>query len=163
MRSLWGSRLIDVSHLLIAMGRDPRVGAELFAQFGLPADRLEAELTRAPDRSASSVVASPPPRPRPPAASPAPASMPPAQMPPAQMPPAQMPPAQMTPVQQPSTQQPSTQLQRGQTAASPPLQGDGMDRPDELISEPTALESYCLLYTSPSPRDRTRSRMPSSA
>ena len=25
------------------------------------------------------------------------------------------------------------------------------------------LESYCLLYTSPSPRDRTRSRMPSSA
>ena len=50
VRSLWGSRLIDVSHLLIAMGRDPRVGAELFAQFGLPADRLEAELTRAPDR-----------------------------------------------------------------------------------------------------------------
>ena len=26
-----------------------------------------------------------------------------------------------------------------------------------------ALELYCLLYTSPSPRDRTRSRMPSSA
>ena len=25
------------------------------------------------------------------------------------------------------------------------------------------LFSYCLLYTSPSPRDRTRSRMPSSA
>ena len=25
------------------------------------------------------------------------------------------------------------------------------------------LVSYCLLYTSPSPRDRTRSRMPSSA
>ena len=25
------------------------------------------------------------------------------------------------------------------------------------------LETYCLLYTSPSPRDRTRSRMPSSA
>ena len=30
---------------------------------------------------------------------------------------------------------------------------------------PTGSESYqtCLLYTSPSPRDRTRSRMPSSA
>ena len=69
VRSLWGSRLIDVSHLLIAMGRRPSVGAELFAQFGLPADRLEAELTRAPDRSASSVVAPPPPRSRPPAAS----------------------------------------------------------------------------------------------
>ena len=26
-----------------------------------------------------------------------------------------------------------------------------------------ALDGYCLLYTSPSPRDRTRSRMPSSA
>ena len=26
-----------------------------------------------------------------------------------------------------------------------------------------ALANYCLLYTSPSPRDRTRSRMPSSA
>ena len=74
VRSLWGSRLIDVSHLLIAMGRDPRVGAELFAQFGLPADRLEAELTRAPDRSASSVVAPPPPRSRPPAAAAAPAA-----------------------------------------------------------------------------------------
>ena len=104
VRSLWGSRLIDVSHLLIAMGRDPRVGAELFAQFGLPADRLEAELTRAPDRSASSVVASSPPRSRPPSASPAPASMP---------------PAQMTPVQQPSAQQPSAQLPQGQKAASP--------------------------------------------
>ena len=47
---------------------------------------------------------------------------------------------------------------------------------DRLISEPTALASVremgskpfgmllvCLLYTSPSPRDRTRSRMPSSA
>ena len=30
----------------------------------------------------------------------------------------------------------------------------------ELIKE---MESACLLYTSPSPRDRTRSRMPSSA
>ena len=127
VRSLWGSRLIDVSHLLIAMGRDPRVGAELFAQFGLPADRLEAELTRAPDRSASSVVASPPPRSRPPSASPAPASMP---------------PAQMTPVQQPSAQQPSAQLPQGQKAASPLPPSDGMDRSDELISEPTALESY---------------------
>ena len=29
--------------------------------------------------------------------------------------------------------------------------------------EPTELVVTCLLYTSPSPRDRTRSRMPSSA
>ena len=31
------------------------------------------------------------------------------------------------------------------------------------ISEYEAWIEYCLLYTSPSPRDRTRSRMPSSA
>ena len=37
------------------------------------------------------------------------------------------------------------------------IQGD--DRPDNV-----AFKAYgCLLYTSPSPRDRTRSRMPSSA
>ena len=29
--------------------------------------------------------------------------------------------------------------------------------------EPVKVETSCLLYTSPSPRDRTRSRMPSSA
>mgnify|MGYP003322311792 CR=1 FL=1 len=36
------------------------------------------------------------------------------------------------------------------------------DRMNELISDLLDL-SACLLYTSPSPRDRTRSRMPSSA
>ena len=35
----------------------------------------------------------------------------------------------------------------------------GVSLPPELI----ALALSCLLYTSPSPRDRTRSRMPSSA
>ena len=37
---------------------------------------------------------------------------------------------------------------------------------DELTKKKTTLASqisYCLLYTSPSPRDRQRSRMPSSA
>ena len=34
----------------------------------------------------------------------------------------------------------------------------------QMKNEYTQLyQSYCLLYTSPSPRDRTRSRMPSSA
>ena len=32
-----------------------------------------------------------------------------------------------------------------------------------LQSGPTCVPTTCLLYTSPSPRDRTRSRMPSSA
>ena len=31
------------------------------------------------------------------------------------------------------------------------------------LSPKDVLSKYCLLYTSPSPRDRTRSRMPSSA
>ena len=34
---------------------------------------------------------------------------------------------------------------------------------DVLHAEPAHLTEACLLYTSPSPRDRTRSRMPSSA
>ena len=33
----------------------------------------------------------------------------------------------------------------------------------KLVTSVLALDAICLLYTSPSPRDRTRSRMPSSA
>ena len=40
------------------------------------------------------------------------------------------------------------------------LDGGGAD---QLIGRGDMLLSICLLYTSPSPRDRTRSRMPSSA
>ena len=40
--------------------------------------------------------------------------------------------------------------------------GDPVTRPmKDNVRE--ALFNFCLLYTSPSPRDRTRSRMPSSA
>ena len=35
--------------------------------------------------------------------------------------------------------------------------------PERFVSEIKKLSKLCLLYTSPSPRDRTRSRMPSSA
>ena len=35
--------------------------------------------------------------------------------------------------------------------------------PDSIDDFPVSISSICLLYTSPSPRDRTRSRMPSSA
>ena len=59
VRGLWGSRLIDVSHLLIAIGRDPRIGADLLSRFGLPADRLEAALRR-PNPSAAPSPPSPP-------------------------------------------------------------------------------------------------------
>ena len=45
---------------------------------------------------------------------------------------------------------------------------DQQQRIEELIDELYAVQKQagdriCLLYTSPSPRDRTRSRMPSSA
>ena len=33
----------------------------------------------------------------------------------------------------------------------------------KLLKDSKSISSACLLYTSPSPRDRTRSRMPSSA
>ena len=41
----------------------------------------------------------------------------------------------------------------------------GFDLPDEgsIVLDGVDLKETCLLYTSPSPRDRTRSRMPSSA
>ncbi len=47
-RSSWGSRLIEVSHLLIAFGGDQRIGADLFRGLGLPAEQLDNELRRLP-------------------------------------------------------------------------------------------------------------------
>ena len=38
-----------------------------------------------------------------------------------------------------------------------------LDRPAQPLTDGNTLSCSCLLYTSPSPRDRTRSRMPSSA
>ena len=74
VRALWGSRLIELSHLLIAMGRDPRIGADCLASAGLPADRLESELRRQrPTAAAAPVPPAPPvPTPVPPAPTPSP-------------------------------------------------------------------------------------------
>ena len=47
-RSRWGSNLIEISHILIAIGRDNRLGEDLFYQAGLPCEILEAELKRLP-------------------------------------------------------------------------------------------------------------------
>ena len=47
-RVRWGSKLIEVSHLLMAIGRDQRVGAPIFEELGLPSEKLEAELQRSP-------------------------------------------------------------------------------------------------------------------
>ena len=41
--------------------------------------------------------------------------------------------------------------------------GDGHNLYVEECGNPNGVPVVCLLYTSPSPRDRTRSRMPSSA
>ena len=45
-RAQWGSKLIEISHLLIALGRDKRIGSELFTNFGLTREKLETELRR---------------------------------------------------------------------------------------------------------------------
>ncbi|WP_269616569.1 ATP-dependent Clp protease ATP-binding subunit [Prochlorococcus marinus] len=47
-RSRWGSNQIEISHILIAIGRDNRLGEDLFYQAGLPSQILEAELRRLP-------------------------------------------------------------------------------------------------------------------
>jgi len=46
--SRWGSNQIEISHILIAIGRDKRLGEDLFCQSGLPSELLEAELRRLP-------------------------------------------------------------------------------------------------------------------
>ena len=67
----WGVERIDVPQLLMAIGADPRLGAELFAGLGLSADRLE-ELLQAPSvatqpsQPSSSQPSSSPPSPPPP-------------------------------------------------------------------------------------------------
>jgi len=47
-RYRWGSNHIEISHILIAIGRDNRLGEDLFYQAGLPSEMLEAELRRLP-------------------------------------------------------------------------------------------------------------------
>ena len=47
-RAQWGSKLIEISHILIALARDPRIGSELMGLIGLPSEKLEAKLRRSP-------------------------------------------------------------------------------------------------------------------
>ena len=47
-RSRWGSNQIEISHILVAIGRDNRLGEDLFYHAGLPNEILEAELRRLP-------------------------------------------------------------------------------------------------------------------
>ena len=49
-----------------------------------------------------------------------------------------------------------------QIAQIPGFEDAGLETAQAVLEECAKL-NHCLLYTSPSPRDRTRSRMPSSA
>ena len=75
-------------------------------------------------------------------------------------------PAQQQPAQQPA--QHAEQAVTQSAAAAADLQADSAPRKKALYAPRKGRGLYartppCLLYTSPSPRDRTRSRMPSSA
>ena len=117
----WGSRLIDLPHLLIALGRDQRVGADLFETFGLPADRLEAELQRPTPRSSPvpEPRATPYPTPSTPSLSPPSPSLPPPSAPSRSSPPR----SKRDPVEPLGTVEPAPQL----------------EVPDQA---PTALDTY---------------------
>ncbi len=47
-RNRWGSQLIEISHVLMALGRDQRIAGPIFEALGCPSERLEAELKRSP-------------------------------------------------------------------------------------------------------------------
>jgi ATP-dependent Clp protease ATP-binding subunit ClpB len=72
-RAGWGSRLIDVPHLLLALPEEPRIGAALLQRQGLQAETLERALRRGPAAAAADdwIDAAPP---RAPAPAPAPFS-----------------------------------------------------------------------------------------
>ena len=47
-RNRWGSQLIEISHVLMALGRDQRIAGPIFEALGCPSERLETELKRTP-------------------------------------------------------------------------------------------------------------------
>ena len=47
IRRRWNGDVIDLPEVLMAIGADPRIGADLFAGFGLSADALEQLIQRA--------------------------------------------------------------------------------------------------------------------
>ena len=67
-RQAWGSRLLDVPHVLLALLEEPRLGGALLADQGLSEELLLRELRRAPSEPAAPAVpvVSAPPQPQPP-------------------------------------------------------------------------------------------------
>ena len=82
---------------------------------------------------------------------------------------------QSTPIRKRQADSPATTSDSGRRAArrsssDAAASADGLGSFDLAVyngsyleTEPDGSDRFCLLYTSPSPRDRTRSRMPSSA
>ena len=50
IRRRWNGHVIDLPEVLMAIGADPRIGADLFAGFGLSADALEQLIQRGMDQ-----------------------------------------------------------------------------------------------------------------
>ena len=66
-RAAWGDPLLDVSHLLVALVRDPRIGAPLLAAEGLSEDLLQRQFRPgAPTTSPAPPAPAPPQAPAPP-------------------------------------------------------------------------------------------------
>ena len=124
----WGVERIDVPQLLMAIGADPRLGAELFAGLGLSADRLE-ELLQAPSVAAQLSQPSPPPL-RP---SPQPAREPQASR-------AQQQPLNLQPSPQPSPRRNGADVAPLESAV-PSAESQRLD-PEEHEAPPTALQSF---------------------
>ncbi|MDC3185809.1 AAA family ATPase, partial [bacterium] len=65
IRQRWNSDVIDLPEVLMAIGADPRIGADLFAGFGLSADALEQLIQLDRDDRIAGVSAPPQERPMP--------------------------------------------------------------------------------------------------
>jgi ATP-dependent Clp protease ATP-binding subunit ClpB len=77
-RGAWGSRLLDVPHVLLALLEEPRIGASLLAEEGLREDLLLRQWRPLPSASEqASAPAAPPPSPPAPSVPPAPPATPP--------------------------------------------------------------------------------------
>ncbi|MCH1546103.1 MAG: AAA family ATPase, partial [Synechococcus sp. MOX_bin32] len=65
IRRRWNGDVIDLPEVLMAIGADPRIGADLFAGFGLSADALEQLIQRGMDDRGPGVTVPPQERSRP--------------------------------------------------------------------------------------------------
>lgn len=135
----WGVERIDVPQLLMAIGADPRLGAELFAGLGLSADRLE-ELLQAPS------VATQPSQP---------SSSPPSSSPPSSSQPSPPPPLRSSPQ--------SSRLPQGSRAQQQPLNPQPSPQPSPRRNGAEAASLESAVQTAESQRMQTEEQEPPTA